>query len=93
MGVNRTTVKNIIERYLERETLEDLRRGERIAADVKLKEEHAEYITNILDEDSQFSVGIVKEKLLERFPDLREMRISSQQVHNRIYIKVGFTLK
>lgn len=63
--VNWTTVKSIIERYIERKTLENLRRGGRRAVDVKLKEELAEYLTNILDEDSQFTVGIVKEKLFE----------------------------
>lgn len=38
------------------------------------------------------TAGIMKEKLLGYFPDLKEMGISPQQVYKYIYAKVGDVL-
>ncbi|KAI8645965.1 hypothetical protein BD408DRAFT_32057 [Parasitella parasitica] len=53
--LNWSTVDGIIERYVERGTLENLPRRGRKEKLVKLREEHSEFLDEILDEDCQLT--------------------------------------
>jgi transposase len=91
--LNWSTVDGIVERYVERGTLENLPRGGRKEKLVKLREEHSKFLNDLLDEDCQLTLGIMKERLLEKFPDLVEKGISIPQIHRHVRQEIGFTLK
>lgn len=88
-----STVNHIIERYMERGTVESMPRGGRAKTLVMLTVEHTEFIINLLDNDCQLTMGLIRDELFKRFPALADKGVSPQQIHKHIMQKIGFTIK
>jgi len=91
----RSTVSKIVETYVGEGRVTPLPRGGRRETCVKLREEvHGEFICNFLDEDCTRTLGMLKEALLARFPDLAERGgLAISTIWEFVVKKVGFTLK
>lgn len=91
--MNWSTVDSIVERFVERGTVENLPRGGRREATVKLHGEHTDFLRDLLDDNATFTMGLLQEKLYNQFPELAEKGISPQQIHKHVIGKIGFTMK
>ncbi|KAI9471844.1 MAG: hypothetical protein EXX96DRAFT_541991 [Benjaminiella poitrasii] len=59
----------------------------------KFKQEHEEFITQFLYEDCTKTIGMLRDKLNNRFPDLAARNISVSGIWRFIVDKIGFTSK
>lgn len=55
----------------------------------KIKQEHSQFILDLLDEDCTLTLGIIKQQLEERF----DLNVSIGTIWNHIVKNIGFTLK
>ncbi|CEP08503.1 hypothetical protein [Parasitella parasitica] len=60
---------------------------------IKIKDDHPQFIRETLDENCTLIFGRIKEKLFDRFPELREYGLSLSGLFRHIVEHVGYTLK
>ncbi|EPB81145.1 hypothetical protein HMPREF1544_12155 [Mucor circinelloides 1006PhL] len=71
-GVSWQTVDDIVEKYVRDGTVEPKKRGGCRQKNIKIHQEHSQFIQDILDEDCTVTVGFMRGKLFEQFPQLQE---------------------
>ncbi|KAL7309877.1 hypothetical protein PS15m_010704 [Mucor circinelloides] len=93
-GVSWQTVDNIVEKYVRDGTIEPKKRGECRQKNIKIDQEHSQFIEDMLDEDCTVTVGFMRGKLFEQFPQLLQERGLDPSILYKHSVKhIGFTLK
>ncbi|CAO0796517.1 unnamed protein product [Mucor circinelloides] len=93
-GVSWQTVDNIVEKYVRDGTVEPKKRGGCRQRNIKIHQEHSQFIQDILDEDCTVTVGFMRGKLFEQFPQLQEQGLDPSTLYKHIVKQhIGFTLK
>lgn len=87
------TVDNIVEKYVRDGTVEPKKRGGCRQKNIKIHEEHSQFIQDILDEDCTLTLGLMRDRLFEKFPLLREQDLDPSTLYKHIIKNIGFTLK
>ena len=94
LGVSWQTVDNIVEKYVRDGTVEPKKRGEFRQKNIKIDQEHSQFIQDILYEDCTVTVGFMRGKLFEQFPQLLQERGLDPSTLYKYSVKhIGFTLK
>ncbi|KAI9474307.1 MAG: hypothetical protein EXX96DRAFT_487674, partial [Benjaminiella poitrasii] len=60
---------------------------------VKLTNEHTHCITNLLDNNSYITMGIIRNELYKSLTAFNDRGISPQQIHKYVIQEIHFTLK
>ncbi|CEP12533.1 hypothetical protein [Parasitella parasitica] len=60
---------------------------------LRLRDDQSHFIQEILDENCTLTLGRIKEKLFDRFPEMREYGLSLSGLFRHLVEHVGFTLK
>ncbi|CEP15855.1 hypothetical protein [Parasitella parasitica] len=87
------TVDNIVEKYVQKGTVEPKKQGGSREKNIKIKDDQSQFIQEILDENCTLTLGRIKEKLFDRFPEMREYDLSISGLFRHIVEHIGFTLK
>ncbi|CEP13035.1 hypothetical protein [Parasitella parasitica] len=68
------------------------KRGRKRGEVVKFTDKHEEFIVDSLDMDCTQTLGMLREKLLDNFPELQEKGVSISGLWRLIVERIGFTL-
>jgi len=86
-----THIKNIIiDKCLRKESMKKAGCRQK---NIRIHQEHFQFIQDILDEDCTVTVGFMRGKLFEQFPQLQEQGLDPSTLYKHIVKHIGFTLK
>ncbi|EPB81021.1 hypothetical protein HMPREF1544_12283, partial [Mucor circinelloides 1006PhL] len=91
-GVSWQTVDNIVEKYVRDGTVEPKKQGGCRQTNVKIFQEHSQFVQDILDEDFTVTVGFMREKLFEQFPQLQERGLDPSTLYKHIVKHIEWNL-
>ncbi|KAG1092200.1 hypothetical protein G6F42_019259 [Rhizopus arrhizus] len=92
-GVSWQTVDNIVEKYVRDGTVEPKKQRGCRQKNIRIHQEHSQFIQDILDEGCTVTVGFMRGKLFEQFPQLQEQGLDPSTLYKHIVKHIGFTLK
>ncbi|KAG1469137.1 hypothetical protein G6F56_003437 [Rhizopus delemar] len=92
LGVKPSTLSTHVNLYRQEGRSEPLKRGRRKGNTTKFNDSHQQFLKDTLDEDCTQTLGVLKEKLKNNFPDLAEKDISISGLWRFLVQNIGYTL-